>query len=398
MTRLTQAGRLRSNHGRGCSKQIRIRRRRREDHELTANRSSRTAPVSCSASGIRDGTGRLSWAARRRRGPCCPLSARAEIVAKDDPRLHTEWIQYPAETGAMRAYLARPKEEEKRPAVIVIHENRGLHAAHPGCGPAHGPGGISDPGPRRPLAAGRDAGRSRQGPGPLWQAGHRGDDPELRRRGPVPQDPSPLDGKGRVHGLLLGRRHDQPGGRPLAGPGGGGPVLRQSAGGRGCAQDQGRPASPLRGRRRTDQQGIPAFEEALKKAKSSTRSTSTRGPGTRSTTTRTRNATTRKRPNWPGRTRSHSSRRSSRPDVKPEYRNPTTPPAAELSKFEFRISLHLPQQFLYFLPLPQGQGSLRPLKRGMRRRPVPPAVVAVCWRRKAAHLGDEGRQWVKKRL
>ena len=26
----------------------------------------------------------------------------------------------------MRAYLARPKEEEKRPAVIVIHENRGL--------------------------------------------------------------------------------------------------------------------------------------------------------------------------------------------------------------------------------------------------------------------------------
>jgi carboxymethylenebutenolidase len=54
------------------------------------------------------------------------LSARAEIVPKDDPRVHTEWIQYPGQTGQMRAYLARGKEEEKRPAVIVIHENRGL--------------------------------------------------------------------------------------------------------------------------------------------------------------------------------------------------------------------------------------------------------------------------------
>jgi carboxymethylenebutenolidase len=54
------------------------------------------------------------------------LRAQAEIVAKDDPRLHTEWIQYPAPTGEMRAYLARLKAEEKRPAVIVIHENRGL--------------------------------------------------------------------------------------------------------------------------------------------------------------------------------------------------------------------------------------------------------------------------------
>jgi carboxymethylenebutenolidase len=53
-------------------------------------------------------------------------AARGEVIAKDDPRLHTEWIQYPGATGPMRAYLARPKAEEKRPAVIVIHENRGL--------------------------------------------------------------------------------------------------------------------------------------------------------------------------------------------------------------------------------------------------------------------------------
>ena len=54
------------------------------------------------------------------------LRAQAEIVPKDDPRLHTEWIRYPAPSGEMRAYLARQKEEKKRPAVIVIHENRGL--------------------------------------------------------------------------------------------------------------------------------------------------------------------------------------------------------------------------------------------------------------------------------
>jgi len=42
----------------------------------------------------------------------------AEIVS--------EFIKYPAETGEMRAYLSKPKKGKKFPAVIVIHENRGL--------------------------------------------------------------------------------------------------------------------------------------------------------------------------------------------------------------------------------------------------------------------------------
>ncbi|MCL5278646.1 MAG: dienelactone hydrolase family protein [Planctomycetes bacterium] len=54
------------------------------------------------------------------------ITAQADIVPKDDPRLHTEWIRYSAPAGEMRAYLARQKEEKKRPAVVVIHENRGL--------------------------------------------------------------------------------------------------------------------------------------------------------------------------------------------------------------------------------------------------------------------------------
>ena len=53
-------------------------------------------------------------------------SAAAEVVPRNDPRLHTEYIAYPGETGDVRASLARPKGDKKLPGVIVIHENRGL--------------------------------------------------------------------------------------------------------------------------------------------------------------------------------------------------------------------------------------------------------------------------------
>jgi carboxymethylenebutenolidase len=54
-------------------------------------------------------------------------SAAAQVVPKDDPRLETGYIKYPIEKGEMRAYSARPKDKTKLPAVIVIHENRGLN-------------------------------------------------------------------------------------------------------------------------------------------------------------------------------------------------------------------------------------------------------------------------------
>jgi len=52
--------------------------------------------------------------------------AKAGIFSKDDPPLHAEFIKYPGETGDVRAYLAKPEGDEKLPGVIVIHENRGL--------------------------------------------------------------------------------------------------------------------------------------------------------------------------------------------------------------------------------------------------------------------------------
>ena len=50
-----------------------------------------------------------------------------QLVAKDDPRLETGYIEYPGETGKIRAYSARPKGAKKLAGVLVIHENRGLN-------------------------------------------------------------------------------------------------------------------------------------------------------------------------------------------------------------------------------------------------------------------------------
>jgi len=54
-------------------------------------------------------------------------NTKAQVIQKDDPRLNTEYIKYPGETGEVRASLARPKGDAKLPGVIVIHENKGLH-------------------------------------------------------------------------------------------------------------------------------------------------------------------------------------------------------------------------------------------------------------------------------
>jgi len=53
--------------------------------------------------------------------------AAAEMIPANDDRLHTETILYPTPTGEMRAYWARPIGKEKLSGVVVIHENRGLN-------------------------------------------------------------------------------------------------------------------------------------------------------------------------------------------------------------------------------------------------------------------------------
>ncbi len=52
--------------------------------------------------------------------------AHAAVTSEGD--LFTERIKYAGINGDMEAYVARPKEEKKYAAVVVIHENRGLNA------------------------------------------------------------------------------------------------------------------------------------------------------------------------------------------------------------------------------------------------------------------------------
>ena len=58
-----------------------------------------------------------------------PNFALAQQVAKDDPRITTQYLPYPSPqgSGTMRGYLARPAGAGKWPGVVVIHENRGLN-------------------------------------------------------------------------------------------------------------------------------------------------------------------------------------------------------------------------------------------------------------------------------
>ena len=59
-----------------------------------------------------------------------PNYALAQQVPNDDPRIKTEFLEYesPKGAGKMRGYLVRTAEvESKLPAVLVIHENRGLN-------------------------------------------------------------------------------------------------------------------------------------------------------------------------------------------------------------------------------------------------------------------------------
>ncbi len=53
---------------------------------------------------------------------------RGDEIDPDDERIVTERVTWPVEGGEWQGYLARPKGEGPWPAVVVVHENRGLNA------------------------------------------------------------------------------------------------------------------------------------------------------------------------------------------------------------------------------------------------------------------------------
>ena len=53
--------------------------------------------------------------------------ALAQVVPPTDARLETSRVTWGAASGELKGYLAKPKGAGKLPAIIVIHENRGLN-------------------------------------------------------------------------------------------------------------------------------------------------------------------------------------------------------------------------------------------------------------------------------
>ena len=53
--------------------------------------------------------------------------ANASTIPLQDDRLLTESITYPGDGTEMKGYVARPKANGKYPSIVVIHENRGLN-------------------------------------------------------------------------------------------------------------------------------------------------------------------------------------------------------------------------------------------------------------------------------
>jgi carboxymethylenebutenolidase len=52
----------------------------------------------------------------------------ANAAITDEADLFTETVSFDGVPGSMSAYIARPKADKKYPAIIIIHENRGLNA------------------------------------------------------------------------------------------------------------------------------------------------------------------------------------------------------------------------------------------------------------------------------
>lgn len=109
-----------------------------------------------------------------------PRYAEAQTISFTDPRIHATYVSYDSpggNSGQMRGYLVRPAGEGRFPAVLVIHENRGLNPyiedvarrfaaegflalAPDGLSPVGGYPGNDDDG--RTLQAGLDQAKLRQ--------------------------------------------------------------------------------------------------------------------------------------------------------------------------------------------------------------------------------------------
>ena len=141
-----------------------------------------------------------------------PRYAQAQTISFTDPRIKAQYVSYPSpggNSGKMRGYLVQPAGSGPFPAVLVIHENRGLNPyiedvarraaadgflalAPDGLFPVGGYPGNDDDG--RTLQAGLDQGKLRT---------------DMLNSARYREGAQAVDRQARRHRLLLGRRHDQ---------------------------------------------------------------------------------------------------------------------------------------------------------------------------------------------
>jgi carboxymethylenebutenolidase len=59
-----------------------------------------------------------------------PRYAQAQTISFTDPRIKAQYVNFPSpngNSGTMRGYLVQPAGQGPFPAVLVVHENRGLN-------------------------------------------------------------------------------------------------------------------------------------------------------------------------------------------------------------------------------------------------------------------------------
>ena len=239
-----------------------------------------------------------------------PKFVEAQVVKPEDPRIKVQNVEYdsPKGYGKMRGYLAQPaKAAGKLPAVLVIHENRGLNPH------------IEDIARRLALdnfvAFAPDAlfplggypgneDKAREVFPTLDQAKTREDFVDGNR---LAQGPARNQRQGRRRRLLLRRRHGQLPGDAPARPRGRRGVLRQLTERRGRAQDQGRARDSVRRDGRAHQRELAGVRGGAEGGQRALRAPPlSRARSTASTTTRRRGSTP-PRPSSRGSARSRTS-------------------------------------------------------------------------------------------
>ncbi len=161
-----------------------------------------------------------------------PDYALAEQVPFTDPDIRPEYIHYPSPDGhgEVRAYLVTPtKIADKAPAVVVVHENRGLNPYIEDVARRVAKAGYIALAPDGLSAVGGYPGNDDEG-----RALQQKVDPvklmnDFFCGGRVYGELSTGDGEGRYHRFLLRRRRQQRGGGGDPGAGLRGAVLRSPA-------------------------------------------------------------------------------------------------------------------------------------------------------------------------